>query len=200
MAKELKIVAVLSEVSKLDLDGDIILPGAFDADIESGKNLNMLFMHRRGQIIGQWSKLRMDGTLLKADGVLYTGDDGYDLARMGAKLINTGQMKGISIGFRAKQWTSVSEPDKGRWYGWDIAKLELREASLVDAPANTSAEIIETKRKYDEKGKEEDGAGATRDFVLHKFLAGPIEVVEEKETDSEEMVRELRKLHDMVRV
>ena len=185
-----KIVAILSEVGKLDADYDIILPGAFDDAINSKMLPPILYMHRRGEIIGQWSNLRMDGKLLKADGVLYTDADGFDLARRAQKLVKTKQLKGVSIGFRPTEWKSVS--NKERPYGWDIEKLDLKEASLVDVPANSSAKVTEVKQKFDDKEE-----SVKEDVLIQKYFDAEIEIVEEEDPaaiEAEEKEKELESL------
>jgi len=139
------IKAVLSEVDKVDADNDKIMPGAFDKSIEELDHMVMLKMHQRDQIVGRWDNLHMDGKLLKADGIIYDGDKGYDIARMTRFLIDTGDMSGVSIGFRLKVWQTVRDEEGGRPYGWDIYDLELMEASIVDRPANDSAQVTDIK-------------------------------------------------------
>ena len=136
--------AILSEVGKVDSDDDIIMDGAFDKSLKKLKYLRMLKMHQREDIIGRWTRLRMDGKLLKADGVLYdSSEGGFELARMTRRLIDTNDMSGVSIGFRPKVWQTVN--NEQRRYGWDIYDLELIEASIVDVPANDSAKVVEIK-------------------------------------------------------
>ena len=139
------ISAILSEVDKVDSDYDVIKEGAFDNSIKELSHLQMLKMHQRGDIVGRWSDIKMDGKHLVATGVLYDGDKGYDMAKMTRTLIDSGDLKGVSIGFRPKVWTNVK--DENRPYGWDIHDLELREASIVDVPANDSAKVTEVKMK-----------------------------------------------------
>ena len=172
---DLKIKAILSEVDKVDSDYDIILAGAFDEAINEKFEPPVLFMHRRGEIVGQWSNLKMEGKLLKADGVLYTDtDDGFERAKMAAKLIKTNQLKGVSIGFRPTEWKSISNSE--RPYGWDIEKLDLKEASLVDVPANDSAKVTELKQKYTK-----DSDSDLKDkIVFQKFYECEIEIVEDE--------------------
>ena len=140
-----KIDAILSEVEKIDSDGDIIKEGAFDESIKGLSHLKMLKMHSRHDIIGRWSNLKMDGKMLKAEGTIYDGEKmGYDLARMTRSLIDTGDMAGVSVGFKLKVWQSVNDKEADR-YGWDIYNLELMEASIVDIPANDSAKVTSVK-------------------------------------------------------
>lgn len=169
--EETRLKATLSEVDIVDADWDVVMPGAFDEAIAAKQKLNMLLMHFRVGIIGQWSNLRMEGTLLRADGVLYTGDDGYEMARQARKLVMTEQLKGVSIGFRPTVWQSVRTEE--RPYGWDIYKLDLIEASLVDRPANSSAEVTDLKRSGE---KREGGEGTVTDIVLRKLFVGQIEI------------------------
>ena len=183
-----KIKAILSKTGNIDSDGDIIMPGAFDETLAKNPTLQMLQMHRRGHIIGKWSNLRMDGDLLKADGVLYAGkDDGYDMARMTARLIKENLMQGVSIGFRPLKWSSVQEEGRGRFnYGWDIEKLELLEASIVDAPANDAATVLEIKQKLDKH------EGETSDIIVHKFFACDIVMDEESAVDAVKAAEEAK--------
>ena len=179
---DLRIKAILSEVDKVDSDGDIILPGAFDDAIKTVSDLLMLYMHKRGEIVGKWDNLRMDGKLFKADGVIFSGDDGYDRAKMAAKLIKAKLMKGVSIGFRPTEWKSVSIDD--RPYGWDIEALDLKEASIVDVPANSSAEVTDIKQKMDKE--------KLKTVMMHKFFRADIEI--EAVDDSDEIVSAIRDL------
>lgn len=141
--------AILSEVNVVDLDGDKILPGAFDEAIADKAEPSVLYMHRRGDIVGNWRELRMDGTKLKGNATLYTGEGGFELARQALYLARNGRLSGVSIGFRVRQFMVVRD-DEDRPYGWDIAKLDLIEASLVDKPANESAQVTEIKQRQQE--------------------------------------------------
>jgi len=134
--------ATLSEIGVMDSDGDIIMPGAFDGAIETLDRLDMRFMHDRMEIVGYWTDLRLDGALFRADGSLYTGEGGYDTPRKCLRLGRSGQLRGVSIGFRIKRMEIVIDDDREPWgIGYDIYDLELVEASLVDRPANPSARI-----------------------------------------------------------
>ena len=140
-----EIEAVLSETGTVDLDFDKILPGAFDEAIRAKQTPIMLYMHARGAVIGQWSELRMDGAKLVAKGLLATGEQPSPRAQDAMALVHRGYITGVSISFRPTKWSIVREKD--RPYGWDIEKLNLIEASLVDCPANQAAHITEVKRK-----------------------------------------------------
>ena len=141
-----QIEAILSETGIVDLDGDVIMEGAFDTAISEEQSPPMLFMHDRYKgAIGRWSDLAMDGTKLIANGKIFTGEDGFDLARQAKKLAIEELLKGVSIGFRLVKWVTV-HTDERPW-GWDILELDLLEASLVDVPANPSAEVTDIKRK-----------------------------------------------------
>ena len=126
----------------MDSDGDIIMAGAFDGAIAEIERLDMRFMHNRLEIVGAWRNLRLDDTLFRADGTLYTGEGGYDTPRKCLRLGRSGQLRGVSIGFRIKRMEIVIDDEREPWgVGYDIYDLELIEASLVDRPANPSARI-----------------------------------------------------------
>ena len=183
-----QVKAILSKVGVIDHDGDIILPGAFDDSLSTMSQMQMLHMHRRGNIIGKWTNLRMDADLLKADGTLFTaGDDGYDLARMTARLVKEALMRGVSVGFRPIKWSSVQEEGRGTWgYGWDIEKLELIEASIVDRPANDAAQVLEIKQKLDKH----EGEALP---IVYKFFECDVELVVVEDTKEAELAELARK-------
>ena len=173
----MKIEAILSEVGVVDLDGDIIEAGAFDGQLDDG--LPMLYMHRRGDIAGTWSNLRMDGSLLRADGEIF--DDAFDLADMAAELVTREMIQGVSIGFRVMRYETVHTEE--RPWGWDIKEIDLREASLVDYPANESAQITEIKQR---QKAAQGGAAADHPpgpLEIHKFYAGVIRPLAQVEGD-----------------
>ena len=136
------LTATLSETGVMDSDGDIIMPGAFDRSLKQLDRMDMRFMHDRLEVVGVWQNMRIDDTLLRADGTLYTGTGGYDTPRKCLRLGKSGQLRGVSIGFRLVRFEVVIDEIRTPWgIGYDIYDLELREASLVDIPANPSARI-----------------------------------------------------------
>ena len=152
-----KIEGVLSIIDKEDLEGDVMLDGCFDDAL--GKELKMLAFHDRKSVIGRWSNLRMEKKDLVADGTIYSGKNGFDEARKFAKLVDTGDVKGISIGFKGQEYVVVE--DRGPFgLGYDYVKVELLEASLVDSPAMEDASV----KSSDDKKKLKKLAEIKRQF------------------------------------
>ena len=145
---DLQIEAILCVTGIVDHDGDKFSNDAFDDNIAQKTDVNMLMMHQREKIIGKWTKLRMKGDNLVADGTVYSGENGFDLAKMGARLAKEGQMSGVSVGFKPTKFEFSKDED--RKFGIDFFKVDLKEASLVDQPAVPGSEITEFKSKLAE--------------------------------------------------
>ncbi len=163
-----EIEATLSYVNKVDTEKDRMMPGCFDEAIKDfNGSLSMKWMHQRGEIIGVWKELRMDGDRLVGKG------DVFDDVGRGAdaiKLMERGVVKGVSIGFRARDRKSLRwAKDRG---GIDFANVIIGEASLVDKAAMPGADILELRRKMaDEAVAEDNGKSLTVDELVAKAAA-----------------------------
>lgn len=117
-----------------DRVGDMIEKGAFAG---APVPLPMLFGHDQNDPIGAWSgaEEREDGLHLK--GTMLVND--LPRAREVQALVRAGAVRGISIGFRTKQFSK--RPRGGR----KISALELLEASLVVIPMHPGAQVTSAK-------------------------------------------------------
>ena len=134
--------AVLSEVGKADRVGDVLLPGAFDKALDEFKQhgLPLKYMHDKGEIIGKWTDLSLNGDKLVGKASLFTDIQRGEEA---VKLFDHGVLKGVSIGFRPRNGLK-SMDFNGK--GIDFSDVALVEASLVDRPAMPGAEVTELRK------------------------------------------------------
>jgi HK97 family phage prohead protease len=117
-----------------DNAGDIITKGAFNLAVE---NLPMLFQHDPADLIGTWDEANetADGFVVK--GKLHME---HKRVRTAHSMIKSGQLTGLSIGFKPKAFTR-----QGR--GRIISALDLFEISVVRNPMHPRARIISAKSK-----------------------------------------------------
>ena len=124
IASSLVIEGYASLFGTQDLSGDRVRPGAFARALRAGP-VPMLLQHRSGAVAGSWTRLREDGRGLFVRGLVEA-----DPARA---LVRTGQIRGLSIGFRPRVWWTV--PGAGRC----LADIDLVEISLVALPMLAAA-------------------------------------------------------------
>lgn len=117
-----------------DRVGDMIVKGAFAA---TSLPLPMLFGHDQNDPIGVWDVAEEDTVGLKLKGRLLVTD--LPRAREVRALVQSGAVRGISIGFRTKK------SDRRRGGGRTISELELLEASLVTIPMHPGARVTSAK-------------------------------------------------------
>lgn len=117
-----------------DLAGDIVEKGAFAQSLLRlpASGVRMLYQHDSKKPIGEWLHIVEDDIGLWAEGVLDEFDPQAKLARA---LIQTAQMDGLSIGFRALDFTSI------RGGGRNLKSIDLREISLVGFPMQQRARL-----------------------------------------------------------
>lgn len=131
-----QITAYASTFGNVDLDGDVVEPGAFARTIEhSGGVVPMLWQHDAWEPIGVTSSLEEDakGLLIEAQLNLDTqrGREAFSLLKQGA-------MRGLSIGYRTIQ---------DEWQGMvrRLREVALVEISAVTFPANPEARLVDAK-------------------------------------------------------
>jgi hypothetical protein len=119
----------------VDLDGDVIEPGAFRKTIrESGGKVPILWQHDRYEPIGV-GKLAEDGKGLLAEGQLNVETQRGREARA---LMQQGALSGLSIGYKAIK--PVYEAGVRR-----LKEIAVREFSPVTFPANELARVATVK-------------------------------------------------------
>lgn len=121
-----------------DRIGDMIEPGAFKG---VATPLPMLFGHDANDPVGVWDKASETSDGLQLSGKLLVDD--VSRAREVRALVQSGAVRGISIGFITKK--AISRAGGGR----TIKSLELLEASLVTMPMHPGARVTSAKSAVD---------------------------------------------------
>lgn len=120
-----------------DLDGDIIQAGAYAVSLQEHKSAGtmpkMFWQHNAHEPIGKWLEAKEDDRGLFVKGKLNMG---VQRAREAYELIKEGDIEGLSIGYRIKEYSSDTETGV-----WTLERLDLREISVVSIGANTIATI-----------------------------------------------------------
>lgn len=123
----------------LDLDNEIVVPGAFTKSLkERGEGgIKMLWQHRSDEPVGIWPKVEEDarGLLVQGQFALKAirGRDAYELLKIKA-------LDGLSIGFRRVKWEVDQDTGITR-----LTEIDLWEISPVTFPANTQARVFAVK-------------------------------------------------------
>ena len=131
----MRISGYASLFGQQDLGGDLVRKGAFAASLLSLKDgqLPMLFAHETKEPIGVWHRMFEDATGLFVSGDIFLGDSRADRT---ARLVRSGALSGLSIGYR----TSRSRNLRG---GRELIELDLWEVSIVAFPMLRSARITQ---------------------------------------------------------
>jgi HK97 family phage prohead protease len=136
--------------NNIDSYGDVIAPGAFKDTLatarKSGDWPAMLSQHG-GFLgsdmtpIGVWTDMEEDSRGLKVEGQLAPTTRGQELYAL-MKMEPRPAINGLSIGYRAKEWSVRTKPDEPRR---TLKSVELMEVSIVTMPANPKARITGVK-------------------------------------------------------
>lgn len=120
----------------LDSHYDIVAKGAFKKSIKSEKPA-MLWQHRPDTPIGVYSDIKEDDRGLYVKGQInldvQAGREAYSLLKQGA-------IKGMSIGYNARKWSTDNKKGVRT-----LEEIDLWEISLVTFPANVEATITNVK-------------------------------------------------------
>lgn len=114
----------------------IIVPTDSIDTVSFMENPVMLYNHERGQVIGRWDNVRVENGKLLGDAVF---DDEDEAAKKIKGKVERGFIKAASIGIRNVEAEELSDKD-GEYYR--VTSCELREASIVDIPANRDALLV----------------------------------------------------------
>jgi HK97 family phage prohead protease len=145
--------AYLSTYGNVDRDGDIIQAGAFDGWLAQSNIAPMCLNHDRDDVLG-----RLD-LASDAQGLITVGNfdmDDPDAVKWHRK-IKMRAVTSMSVGMLIKRWQPI-DPDRP-YGGWYIIEAEILEGSIVTAPANTQARIIDVK-SYEDGMAEQRAAAA----------------------------------------
>lgn len=124
-----------------DSYGDIIAKGAYKDSLQehsSRKTMpKMFWQHSPNEPIGQWVTAKEDEKGLFVEGRLNMG---VQRGREAYELLKAGDIDGLSIGYRVKEYSVDEENDI-----WTLEKIDLHEISVVSIGANTAATIDDVK-------------------------------------------------------
>lgn len=138
----------------VDSYGDVIAKGAFKTTLreweERGKLPPMLLQHGGWGAsvddmlpVGQWLEMEENAKGLKVKGKLFAlGTERGQYVYEGMK---SGELDGLSIGFRVKKFTMGTKPSEPRR---TLEEIDLMEVSIVTFPANGKARVSAVK-SYD---------------------------------------------------
>lgn len=117
-----------------DQSGDVIQPGAFARSLSrrSAGRVRMLFQHDPKEPVGVWQEISEDRRGLFARGQL--ARDGGRAEQLG-RLIDSGALDGLSIGFRTVRAT------RGGGTTRRLQEIDLWEVSIVTFPMLDGARI-----------------------------------------------------------
>lgn len=134
-AGRMRISGYASLFGKTDLGGDIVRRGAFAASLLALKDgqVPMLFAHETKQPIGVWHRMFEDAMGLFVSGDIFLGDSRADRT---ARLVRSGALSGLSIGYRTTRSRTLSG-------GRELIELDLWEVSIVAFPMLRSARITQ---------------------------------------------------------
>lgn len=135
----------------VDSYGDVIVKGAFKdtlRDWASQKRMPPMLVQHGGWMmtdadaipIGKWLKMEEDSKGLHVKGKLINLDTERGKQIYGA--MREGVLDGMSIGYRAKEFTLGTKPDEPRR---TLKKIDLIELSIVTFPANDAARVKDVK-------------------------------------------------------
>ena len=124
-----------------DSYGDVIAPGAYAESLDShkakGTMPKLFWQHNSDEPIGKWLEAKED-----AHGLLMRGKLNMSVqrGREAHSLLKEGDIDGLSIGYRIKEYSVDTESGV-----WTLQKLDLIEVSVVSVGANESAVVQSVK-------------------------------------------------------
>jgi len=141
------IAGYLSYFNNVDLDGDIIRPGAFTKTLKE-RTPKVLFNHNKNIPIGKIIEVFEDSkglfAIIELNLEVQAAKDVYSHLKFGA-------LDSFSIGFKLTRFELLENNDGS--ISFDILEVKLFEASVVAIPANEQAIVTEIKDKIDESFK-----------------------------------------------
>jgi HK97 family phage prohead protease len=124
-----------------DAYGDIIADGAYADSLAShkakGTMPKLFWQHNADEPIGKWLEAKEDN-----HGLLMVGRLNMDVqrGREAYALLKAGDIDGLSIGYRIKEYSVDTET-----HVWTLQKLDLIEVSVVSVGANENAVVQSVK-------------------------------------------------------
>lgn len=162
-----------------DNGNDVVMKGAFNRTINTGKNVKMLWQHKRDEPIGVWTDIKADD-----HGLIMTGQLALETqkGRETLALLKMGALDGLSIGFIP---VKADYNDKGER---EIKEVNLKEVSVVTFPMNESATVLAVKEDIPELNVEQIKE-------VSQFIRSIVDKPAEKEEIKEE-TEELQHISD----
>lgn len=124
-----------------DSYGDVIAAGAYADSLAehaaNGTMPKMFWQHDPSEPIGKWTEAKEDSQGLFLKGKLNMG---VQRAREAYELLKAGDIDGLSIGYRIKEYKVDTETGV-----WTLEKLDLKEVSVVSIGANSNATVSSVK-------------------------------------------------------
>jgi len=124
-----------------DAYGDVIAPGAYTDSLKAhkakGTMPKLFWQHNPDEPIGKWVEATEDD-----HGLLMHGKLNMDVqrGREAYALLKAGDIDGLSIGYRIKEYSVDTESGV-----WTLEKLDLVEVSIVSVGANENAVVQSVK-------------------------------------------------------
>ncbi len=124
-----------------DAYGDVIAPGAYTESLArhkaKGTMPKLFWQHNSDEPIGKWVDANEDN-----HGLLMQGKLNMDVqrGREAYALLKAGDIDGLSIGYRIKEYSVDTESGV-----WTLEKLDLVEVSIVSVGANENAVVQSVK-------------------------------------------------------
>lgn len=137
----------------VDSYGDVIAKGAFKSTLAEAKRSGIwpAMLSQHGGMfgddstpIGVYTEMREDDVGLYVEGKFANtprGKEAHELLKMKPRPAYSG----LSIGFRATEWTMRTKPEEPRR---TLKAVDLLEVSLVTFPANTKARVMSVKSDF----------------------------------------------------
>jgi HK97 family phage prohead protease len=194
-ANEKTISGYGSVFGNVDLQSDVVEPGAFSESIEelkaAGRPLKMLWQHF--DPIGPWTEFAEDARGLFVSGTPLV--DEVQQAREAYALAKAQVVDGLSIGYRVVEYTRNQETGVRH-----LKKLNLVEVSLVTEPANPMARVSAVKSGISVRDMEavlRDAGLSIKDAkrVAHRVLAD----LSPRDADGADLVESIRALARSIR-
>lgn len=139
----------------VDLGGDVIQAGAFANTLVEWKKDGMLpqllWYHNNEEIIGEWTKMEEDEKGLYVEGKLWiNGESRIERAVQAYNVIKSNSVKGLSIGYRAKEQDYQEQMDGSNIR--ILKELKLYEVSIAPWAMNPMASVTGVKTMIDTNG------------------------------------------------
>lgn len=162
-----------STFGNVDQYGDMIMKGAYKKTLAAWKKEKklpkMLVQHGFGESglpVGKWTSMEEDDKGLRVEGKLFPAET--ELMRHIHMAMKAGELDGLSIGYRAKDFEYGTKPGEPRR---TLKGIDLFEVSIVTFPADLNSRVqavkaadIKTRRDF-EKVLRESGLFSKNDAV-----------------------------------